>query len=90
MTFDHSSSGLPAEPTSTDPIDRVIAYHLRTKHHFDRYAKSLGFLDWANQPNPFRRFEGAQLIRLPLLKPEDEPRSRPGQRAGRCTGGAGG
>ena len=75
MTFDHSSSGLPAEPTSTDPIDRVIAYHLRTKHHFDRYAKSLGFLDWANQPNPFRRFEGAQLIRLPLLKPEDEPRS---------------
>lgn len=75
MTFDEPSSGLPAEPPSTDPIDRVIAYHLRTKHHFNRYARSLGFLDWANQPNPFRRFEGAPMIRLPLLKPEDEPRS---------------
>ena len=75
MTFDQPSSGLPAEPTSTDPIDRVIAYHIRTKHHFNRYARSLGFLDWANQPNPFRRFEGAPLIRLPLLNPDDEPRS---------------
>ncbi len=75
MTFDQPSSGLPAEPTSTDPIDRVIAYHIRTKHHLNRYARSLGFLDWANQPNPFRRFEGAPLIRLPLLNPDDEPRS---------------
>ncbi|ODT45632.1 MAG: hypothetical protein ABS70_02775 [Nitrospira sp. SCN 59-13] len=56
-------------------MDRVIAYHIRTKHHFDRYARSLGFLDWANQPNPFRRFEGAQLIRLPLLSADDEPQS---------------
>ena len=75
MTFDQPFSGRPDEPTSTDPIDRVIAYHIRTKHHFNRYARSLGFLDWANQPNPFRRFEGAPLIRLPLLNPEDEPQS---------------
>lgn len=59
----------------TDPVDRVIRYHIQTKHHFNRYARSLGFLDWANQPDPFRRFEGAQLIRLPLLKPDEEPRS---------------
>ncbi len=58
-----------------DPIDRVIAYHIRTKHQFDRYARSSGFLDWANQPNPFRRFEGAELIRLPVLNPEDDPQS---------------
>jgi SagB-type dehydrogenase family enzyme len=32
-------------------------------------------LDWANQPNPFRRFEGAQLIRLPVLHPHEEPLS---------------
>jgi SagB-type dehydrogenase family enzyme len=44
----------------------VIAYHERTKHHYHRYAASLGHLDWANQPNPFRRFDGAPLIRLPL------------------------
>lgn len=64
-----------SEPVSTDPVDRVIRYHLQTKHHFNRYARSLGFLDWANQPDPFRRFDGAALIPLPLLKPDDEPQS---------------
>jgi len=61
--------------TPTDPVDRVIHYHLRTKHQFNRYARSLGYLDWANQPDPFRRFDGAQLIPLPLLKPDEEPLS---------------
>lgn len=62
-----------AEPVSTDPIDRVIQYHIRTKHHFNRYARSLGFLDWVNQPDPFRRYEGAQLFSLPLLKADVDP-----------------
>ena len=59
----------------TDPVDRVINYHVRTKHHFHKYARSLGFLDWANQPNPFRRFEGARILRLPLLANDEEPES---------------
>lgn len=71
---DEQPSCVPAvEPVSTDPIDRVIHYHIRTKHHFNRYARSLGFLDWVNQPDPFRRFVGAELIPLPLLQPEEEP-----------------
>jgi len=37
----------------------VHAYHDGTKHHFDRFARSLGYLDWASQPNPFRSFAGA-------------------------------
>ncbi len=61
------------EPVSTDPVDRVIRYHIQTKHHFNRYARALGYLDWANQPNPFRRFEGASLVSLPLLKPDEDP-----------------
>jgi SagB-type dehydrogenase family enzyme len=52
----------------------VMRYHERTKHHFARFASGPGQLDWANQPDPFRRFEGAPLTRLPLLAPEDEPR----------------
>jgi SagB-type dehydrogenase family enzyme len=67
----------PVETLPTDPIDRVIRYHVQTKHHFNRYARSLGHLDWANQPDPFRRYEGALLIPLPLLKPDDEPVSPP-------------
>ena len=62
-----------AAPVSTDPIDRVIRYHVQTKHHFNRYARALGYLDWANQPDPFRRFEGAPLSSLPLLTSDEEP-----------------
>lgn len=73
MSSDLPVTQPPAAPTSTDPVDRVIYYHQRTKHHFNRYARSLGFLDWVNQPDPFRRFAGAPLIRLPLLEPNEEP-----------------
>jgi SagB-type dehydrogenase family enzyme len=42
-----------------------IDYHDATKHHFNRFARSLGYLDWATQPNPFRRYAGAALVELP-------------------------
>ena len=51
------------------PEEVVVAYHERTKHHFHRYAASLGYMDWATQPDPFRRYSGAELVRLPLPKP---------------------
>jgi SagB-type dehydrogenase family enzyme len=70
-----SASTEPLHSASNNPVDRVIRYHIQTKHHFNRYARSLGFLDWVNQPDPFRRFEGAQFIPLPLLKLEEEPLS---------------
>ena len=44
----------------------VAAYHERTKHHYHRFAASRDYLDWATQPDPFRRYEGAPLIRLPF------------------------
>ena len=50
----------------------VIAYHDRTKHNFGRFAKSLGYMDWKNQPNPFRYYEGCESIGLALLQ-EDSP-----------------
>ncbi|HET7032922.1 MAG TPA: hypothetical protein VFJ48_07340, partial [Casimicrobiaceae bacterium] len=40
-------------------------YHESTKHHFGRFARALGYLDWATQPDPFRRYEGAPLHELP-------------------------
>ncbi len=54
-----------------DALQIVLEYHERTKHHFDRYARSLGYLDWATQPDPFRRFDGASPF------PLDEPPLRP-------------
>lgn len=75
MSTENLTPPTSVEPLSTHPVDRVIQYHIRTKHHFNRYARSSGYLDWANQPNPFRRFEGAGLISLPLLKPDEVPLS---------------
>src|SRR6266853_6135476 len=53
-------------------VAETLLYHEQTKHHFHRYAKSAGFLDWANQPNPFRSYEGVTAVRLPLLQ-KDPP-----------------
>ncbi|MDH3209892.1 MAG: SagB/ThcOx family dehydrogenase [Burkholderiaceae bacterium] len=58
-----------------DKIEAVLRYHERTKHHFHRYARSAGSLDWVNQPNPFRRYEGAPLMQLPILGADEEPLS---------------
>jgi SagB-type dehydrogenase family enzyme len=66
-------SSTPVEPPRASPAgsdlsaeEAVVAYHERTKHHYHRFASSLGYMDWATQPDPFRRYEGASLVRLPL------------------------
>jgi SagB-type dehydrogenase family enzyme len=48
-------------------IERTLAYHERTKHHLNRYARAPGSLDWATQPDPFRTYAGAPRIELDLL-----------------------
>ena len=54
-------------------IAGIIAYHERTKHHPGRYASGPRNLDWATQPNPFRRFTGAPLFPLPLAGADPTP-----------------
>src|SRR3954471_8103965 len=56
-------------------LEAVLRYHERTKHHLNRFAPGPGQLDWANQPDPFRRYAGAPLARLPILGADEEPRS---------------
>ncbi len=50
------------------PAD-IRGYHRRTKHAPNRYALGPAFLDWTSQPSPYRLFEGARQIALPL--PDD-------------------
>lgn len=47
--------------------EAVFRYHERSKHRLDRYAPGPGYLDWASQPDPFRRYDGAARVALPLL-----------------------
>jgi SagB-type dehydrogenase family enzyme len=42
----------------------VRDYHERTKHRPDRYAASPGYMDWKNQPNPFRTYSETEQINL--------------------------
>lgn len=46
-------------------ITSVLDYHQRTKHQLNAYAKGPASLDWDDQPNPFRRFSGCELVQLP-------------------------
>jgi SagB-type dehydrogenase family enzyme len=55
----------------------VLTYHDGTKHHFHRFARSLGYLDWASQPNPFRSFAGAPAV---PLHPRPDTNPQPGLR----------
>jgi SagB-type dehydrogenase family enzyme len=52
--------------SATDAISITLSYHQRTKHHLDRYARSLGYLDWDSQPDPFRTFKGTMRVELAL------------------------
>jgi SagB-type dehydrogenase family enzyme len=47
-------------------LQTTFAYHEWTKHSQQRYARSLGYMDWASQPNPFRDYKGAPTFALPL------------------------
>lgn len=52
--------------TEDEKLNKVFHYHQQTKHGFQRSADGPGYLDWKNQPDPFRRYHGTQLISLPL------------------------
>ena len=54
-------------------LQTVFHYHEITKHSQQRYSRSLGYMDWATQPNPFREYKGTSSIELPLALDNDTP-----------------
>ena len=68
---DGSVPGDPEAGAEAVALRTAFGYHERTKHHYHRYAPSLGYLDWDTQPDPFRRFLGAPLVSLGF-PPKDE------------------
>ena len=47
-------------------LQTVHMYHQETKHFAHKYARSLGYMDWETQPNPYRSYEGTKKTPLPL------------------------
>jgi SagB-type dehydrogenase family enzyme len=67
--------------SGSDNREVVRGYHALSKHRPDRYAPGPGRMDWANQPDPFRRFAGCARTELPLLS-HARPREWAAVRAG--------
>ncbi|KAL7121131.1 hypothetical protein ACP275_02G163900 [Erythranthe tilingii] len=65
-----SSQETATEEKQQELSTQVLKYHSQTKHSFTNYARGPHGLDWANQPNPFRRYISAPL--LPLLHPSSD------------------
>ncbi len=63
-----------APPLAAEAMAATIACHDRTRHRLRRYAPSPGWLDWANEPDPFRRYAGAAPVALERAEPDGGPR----------------
>ena len=57
-------------------FNQVLKYHNQTKHNFHNYARGPHGLDWANQPNPFRRYLSSPLLPLQHLPPHRNPSTK--------------
>src|ERR1019366_8903251 len=47
-----------------EETERLFAYHDAAKHTYQSVRRNAHFLDWRNQPDPFRTYEGAPTITL--------------------------
>jgi SagB-type dehydrogenase family enzyme len=63
--YDFDAAGEIDRGGANQETDRLFAYHHATKHTFDSVRANAHFLDWRNQPNPFRAYERAPLVSLP-------------------------
>ena len=63
-------------------VSQIIAYHEASKHHYRTFAPGPGYLDWATQPDPFRRYAGARVVPLARPAPAGGPPYEAGFRPG--------
>jgi SagB-type dehydrogenase family enzyme len=57
----------PQSASFNEETERLFAYHQATKHTYHSVRASAHYLDWSNQPDPFRTYEGAPVT---MLAPE--------------------
>src|SRR3569833_710550 len=58
---------MSADASMSPTLAAVYGYHTASTHRLAAYAPGPGYLDWAPQPDPFRRFHAAPRVDLPLL-----------------------
>ncbi len=50
---------------TNNDTERLFAYHQATKHTYHSVRANARYLDWHNQPDPFRTYEGIPSVPLP-------------------------
>lgn len=63
-------------------LEQALLFHQETKHHYGRFARGPGHLNWATQPDPFRRYRGTRLLDLEVVLPGEHPAYEPPFRVG--------
>ena len=53
--------------------DKTKQYHQYSKHGYYRSAPGPGYMDWENQPDPFRRYDGTEIIKLKKVPLNEGP-----------------
>ncbi len=54
-------------------LEIVFNYHRFSKHGHHGFAPGPGYLDWASQPDPFRRYQGTEIVPLEKVLPTERP-----------------
>ncbi|MBT4897843.1 MAG: SagB/ThcOx family dehydrogenase [Nitrospina sp.] len=53
--------------------DKTKQYHQHSKHDYYRSAPGPGYMDWENQPDPFRHYDGTEIIKLKKVPLNEGP-----------------
>ncbi|MCL0039386.1 SagB/ThcOx family dehydrogenase [Nitrospinaceae bacterium] len=54
-------------------LKNIFQYHNNSKHGYYSFAPGPGYLDWASQPDPFRKYEGADIVHLKKIPQTERP-----------------
>ncbi|MCJ8346265.1 SagB/ThcOx family dehydrogenase, partial [bacterium] len=52
-------------------LEAIYTYHQTTKHRYERFALGPAYMDWNNQPIPFRFYKNSKLHRFPFTTLQD-------------------
>jgi len=51
----------------------IFQYHNNSKHGYYSFAPGPGYMDWDSQPDPFRKYEGAETVSLRQTPQQERP-----------------
>ena len=54
-------------------LKNIFQYHNNSKHSYYSFAPGPGYMDWDSQPDPFRKYDGADTVSLKKILQTERP-----------------